>query len=270
MKAPKIPKIPDLPKTGSSPKYNFYDMADPKNLPLYTPFSPLVQSKLALASIGGIFAILLFLIAFSGAPKTFASKFSLFIVSIIIGGISIYAFYSGRRTFKEEKARQKELEDREYELRKAQLSGSFINEDTVSSDEVISPYFTDYQKNLKKQRQNLVNKYDGVTRLIDSLFGRGTLTSERYSASIKKAYKTGISAAKKGADLCDALKGEDLPNDSSRNVLDHYMDLTKQMADLIENQIVVLAGLDLDRSEKIQTSLNEQISEINSTIHMYE
>lgn len=262
-----VPNMPKIPKSNNSytPNTDYSYSSDPLNSP-----SPAMVLFIVAGVFSAFFSMISFMAAFEDVDKSFGSRFSSFFISLVLGGISIYSFYSCHRLIKKEKERRQELEDREYELRKAQIAGSFSNEDTVSSDEVISPYFTDYQKNLKKQRQNLVNKYDGVTRLIDSLFSRGTLTSERYSASIKKAYKTGISAAKKGADLCDALKGEDLPNDSSRNVLDHYMDLTKQMADLIENQIVVLAGLDLDRSEKIQTSLNEQISEINSTIHMYE
>lgn len=114
-----------------------------------------------------------------------------------------------------------------------------------------------------------MNKYEGVIRLTDSLFGIGTLTSNRYNSSVKEAYKVGIEAAKKAATLCETLKGEELPNESSRSVLDHYQDQVKKMGDLIENQIVVLAGFDMDRTEKIQTRLNDQISEINNTIHLY-
>lgn len=228
---------------------------------------------LSIMGYGGLASVLLafssLMIALLDGDRSAASRtrwFWLFVVTMVIG---IVLFWLTSRL--KARKRQQELEDREYELRKAQLENSItITDAAVSCEEAISSYFTEYQTQLKKQRQNLINKYDGVTRLIDSLFGPGTLTSARYSASVKKAYEAGISAAGKGADLCEALKGEDRPKESSQEVLDHYLELTRQMADLIENQIVVLAGLDLDRTEKIQSSLNEQIAEINSTLHMYE
>ena len=228
---------------------------------------------LSIMGYGGLASVLLafssLMSALLDGDRSAASRtrwFWLFVVTMVIG-IGLFWLTSRLKARK----RQQELEDREYELRKAQLENSItITDAAVSCEEAISSYFTEYQTQLKKQRQNLINKYDGVTRLIDSLFGPGTLTSARYSASVKKAYEAGISAAGKGADLCEALKGEDRPKESSQEVLDHYLELTRQMADLIENQIVVLAGLDLDRTEKIQSSLNEQIAEINSTLHMYE
>ncbi len=130
-----------------------------------------------------------------------------------------------------------------------------------------SPYAPQLQQLVLLDRDGQ-EKLCRIRRLVDTLFGAGSLTAARFSGAAQSALSVLAGNVDQGQRAVAAF-GSDSPTKERELVFSGYIRESRSVLDQLDRLLLLLVQYDQSQDHDAE-SVTAQLEEITSTIHLYE